>query len=541
LPVEASFIADVASPVRFALSLIEIAILTALILATRCANYQNVFVAGNVYFTDGDCYARMLRVQLCLEHPGLIVRHHDFENYPQGTTPHTTAPLDYSVLAVSLLLRPFTMHALDLAGALISPLIALIGGWFLWWWTRRMRFQYRWPALILYAISPILVHGTELGRPDHQSLLILLVTIAVCAEWSLQVEDSTAWSVVTGIGWGLAIWVSVYEPLILLVIVLFILLAWDRQRLLTKTRRVGWIWFAGIILVALLIERRVPSISIFHRSLIFTNWSHTIGELLPVPPLTRVWFRWAGYIIAVTPFLIWLNLRERRAGAASPLRPLNFRGLPVVLVLLAATYLFTIWQARWAYFFLSMFVIALPALLEPIKLRVAVWIAFALSIFPILQEWDEVLWPNEPELGRQIEQRRESADLRELAILIQSSQTHPFLAPWWVSPAIAYWSRQPGMAGTSHESLNGIADSARFFLSTDIQQARQILATARIDWVFACDADRVAQNCALILGEPNVKGALCYVLDRRSTQTPSYLMVAAQTQTAKLFRVENIR
>ena len=46
-----------------------------------------------------------------------------------------------------------------------------------------MKFRYRWVMLILYAISPILVHGTELGRPDHQSLLMLLVTIAICAEW----------------------------------------------------------------------------------------------------------------------------------------------------------------------------------------------------------------------------------------------------------------------------------------------------------------------------------------------------------------------
>jgi hypothetical protein len=50
----------------------------------------------------------------------------------------------------------------------------------------RVKFRYRWVMLILYAISPILVHGTELGRPDHQSLLILLVAIAICAGWSSQ-------------------------------------------------------------------------------------------------------------------------------------------------------------------------------------------------------------------------------------------------------------------------------------------------------------------------------------------------------------------
>ena len=120
---------------RFALIVFEIALLTALILATRCANYQDVFVAGNVYFVDADCYARMTRAQMVREKPGLIIRHHEFENFPEGTTPHTTAPLDYLIVALSLFLNPFTAHPLDLAGAFVSPLLALFGGWFLWWWS----------------------------------------------------------------------------------------------------------------------------------------------------------------------------------------------------------------------------------------------------------------------------------------------------------------------------------------------------------------------------------------------------------------------
>jgi hypothetical protein len=172
----------VGRPGRFALIVLEIVFLSALILATRCANYQDVFVAGNVYFTDADCYSRMTRVRMCMEHPGLIVRHHDFENFPKGTIPHTTAPLDYLIVGLPLALKPFTFHAIDLAGAAVSPLLALIGGWFLWWWSRQMNVRYRWVMLILYAISPILAHGTELGRPDHQSLSTLLVTIAICME-----------------------------------------------------------------------------------------------------------------------------------------------------------------------------------------------------------------------------------------------------------------------------------------------------------------------------------------------------------------------
>ncbi len=134
---------------RVCLLILEFSILSALILATRCANYQDVFVAGNVYFTDADCYARMTRVRMCEKKPGLIVRHHDFENFPEGTTPHTTAPLDYLILALAAALKPFTAHGIDLAGALISPLLALVGGWFLWWWSRRMNLRYRWIMLVL--------------------------------------------------------------------------------------------------------------------------------------------------------------------------------------------------------------------------------------------------------------------------------------------------------------------------------------------------------------------------------------------------------
>src|SRR5262245_65685272 len=89
---------------HLALIVFELAILTALIVATRCANYQDVFVAGNVYFSDAECYARMTRAEMIRAKPGLIIRHHEFENFPQGTTTHTTAPLDYLIVAVSFML-----------------------------------------------------------------------------------------------------------------------------------------------------------------------------------------------------------------------------------------------------------------------------------------------------------------------------------------------------------------------------------------------------------------------------------------------------
>jgi hypothetical protein len=521
---------------RFALIAFEIALLTGLILATRCANYPDVFVAGTVYFVDADCYARMTRAQIVRAKPGLIIRHHAFENFPPGTTPHTTAPLDYLIVALSFLLSPFTAHALDLAGAFVSPLLALLGGWFLWWWSCRMKFRYRWVMLILYAISPILVHGTALGRPDHQSLLILLVAIAICSEWSLQMKaaDTTAstevnrWSAVNWAAWAFATWVSAYEPLVLFLIVTTTVLVMNGRTVFARDRRAGLILFAAIIAIAFAVERRVPPFAILQRNSHFKEWASTIGELAHVSPMNAVWFNWCGYLLLITPILIWMSIRTRNGAH-------GVRALPYVL--LVATYLLTVWQARWGYFFLLIFALALPALLEPIKSGVAIWVAFVLSTFPMLRDWDERLWPNEGQLAKHMEKQVESVEIHDLAISLRSSEVHPFLAPWWLSPSIAYWSGQPGVAGSSHESLEGINESARFFVSENLQEEREILGKRHVAWIFAYDSDRVAQNSTAILNEPLPQQPLCRVLYRTPSQAPPFLTFSAQNSTCKLYRV----
>lgn len=532
---------------RTGLFALEIAILTGLILITRCANYREVFVAGNIYFADADCYARMTRVRMCATHPGLVVRHHDFENYPAGTNPHTTAPLDYFILTLSLPLRPLTAQPHDLAGALVSPLFALLTGWFLWWWSKRRRFRYRWIALILYAISPILVHGGELGRPDHQSLLVLLIAFAICAEWECEAEASRGWSVASGIAWGLAIWVSAYEPLLLLLLLLAChAVAWRRRvfdlpqndalrnrphavtatsSFFSKDRRMGLIFFVAILAADVCTERRLPAFAVFASSNAFANWSHAVGELRPVSPLSPLWFQWAGFAIVILPVLIWLAFR--RSAKAIPI---------FAIVFLVATYGLTIWQARWGYFFIMIFAILLPALFERIKSPGLIWTVFLFSIWPMLRQWDEKLWPSESELARRVESRNESMQLRDLSVSLQSQEVHPFLAPWWLSPSITYWSKQPGVAGSSHESLDGIVDSARFFLAQDWQTARDIVENHKITWVVAYDADRTATISALILGQTVPEHALCYVLGRAPAQAPPFLVFSAQNATAKIFR-----
>jgi hypothetical protein len=542
--------------IRRTVRLIELIILSVLILGTRCANYQDVFVGGNTFFIDGDCYARMTRVRMCLQHPGLVVRHHDFENFPQGTAPHTTVPLDYLILGLAILLKPFTSQSVDLAGAMISPVLALLGGVFLCWWSLRMKLRFRWTMLILFAISPILVHGSALGRPDHQSVTLILSIVGICSKLSLAKEFSRSWSVLNGFAWGLAIWVSSYEPLILLTLILVIGFCqsarstlsekandkkgpnppnvWVRAMsfLTAKYRWPGWVVCATILLVALAIERRVPSLTVFRSNGIFENWSRTIGELLPVSPFNPIWFHWCGWLILAPPFLIWFYLRQRNGGRSSQL---------IILVLLLATFGLTIWQARWAYFFVAILAIALPNLFAVVRSRVAVWIVFAISLFPILRDWDENIWPNEPEAGRRIEQRHEGLELRELALNMMSSKVEPFLAPWWISPAIAYWSGQPGVAGTSHESLPGIRDSAQLFLAERPDVALDILTEREVVWVVGYDADRVEKNSAAILGVPVSNKTLSRLLEQKPTQVPRFLRFSAQNGTGKLYRVGNNR
>jgi hypothetical protein len=503
----------------------EILIFSALILGTRCANYQDVFVGGDIYFTDADCYSRMTRARMCAEHPGLILRYHSFENFPTGTTPHTTAPFDYLIVALAAALKPFTARSLDLAGAVVSPFLALIGGWFLWWWARRSRLRYRAGLLLLYAASPILAHGGELGRPDHQSFLLLLLTIAICAEWTLQTNPSREWSLVSGGTWGLALWVSVYEPLVLLAVVLISHALFARQNFTARVRALGWIVCGTIVVLALLIEQRLPGWSGFVSDPIMANWARTIGELNHVPLTDVIWLSWAGLLLIPLPALLWIAVRRTRE-------------VPFFLAaLLAATFLLTVWQARWAYFFVIIFALIIPGLLAVTPTRIIAYVALGVSLWPILKSWDEKFWPNESGNVLRLERRFEAVKWRETAELLVARTETPFLAPWWWSPAVAYWSGQPGLAGSSHEALSGIAESARFYLAPDAATAREILITDKIVWVLVYDADRTAQNSSAILGISPPAEPLCRVLDRTPAQAPRFLQLVSQHAACKLFRV----
>jgi hypothetical protein len=97
------------------------------------------------------------------------------------------------------------------------------------------------------------------------------------------------------------------------------------------------------------------------------------------------------------------------------------------------------------------------------------------------------------------------------------------------------------VAGSSHESIPGIVDTALFYSAEDPAKAREILQRHDVRFVIAYDADRTAQTAGQVLGRPAGEHAVCYVLDRAPAMSPGFLVLAAQNPAGKLFRVTDNR
>jgi hypothetical protein len=126
------------------------------------------------------------------------------------------------------------------------------------------------------------------------------------------------------------------------------------------------------------------------------------------------------------------------------------------------------------------------------------WGIFLVSLWPIAAEWDRTLYPDEEAFRARAEAVADAVALRDAAIPLQDLPRQGVIAPWWFSPAVVWWSGQPCVAGTSHQSLPGIVDTAEFFLSEDF--AQDILQRRQVGYIIAYDPDRIISNSVQILG-----------------------------------------
>ena len=553
-----------------------LALLLALLVSTalmRIWNHSEVFVAGKTFFVDADCYSRMTRVRQVLEHPGTPIRRHTFENWPDGIASHTTAPFDYLTAATAWAIQTArhcdTQAALDLAGALISPLLGLVVAAFLWFWAGRLGLRHRVAMIILFATSPMLVHGTVLGRPDHQSLLIVCMAVALGAEVAGLQKTSpdvnrhkqvgtnpdldmkgtgrgatpNGWAAVAGVAWGLGLWVSLYEPAILLVAVLVFTL-WTFRALggwreawgaIFRIRLLG---ILAILLAAALVDGWNPSLPSAEVSRYFPSWSKTIGELVRISPFSPVFLRWTLLFLPLSPLLLLWNKRHGdRVG-----------GL-FWLWLLGLTFALTCWQVRWGYFLALVFTMSIPWQLSVFRKRWIAPVLFCLGLWPVAQEWNDRLFPIDTELGQRMEQRLDNLALHDIAAQLRGTRRLPILAPWWQSPALAYWSGQPCVAGSSHESLPGTVDACRFYTSENPREAEAILARRKVACVIAYEPTRVMEIARTVLGQAAVtttnagslplgdpaERAMGVILFRRPHSPPSFLQLAYGNLAFRVF------
>lgn len=474
---------------------------------------------GAVYFTDADCYSRMTRVRAVMEHPGTILRHHDFENWPDGTTPHTTALMDYLIAGCAVFLGPFFGgNSRDLAGAFTPVLLGLASGVVLWKFVERWRFSTQVAVLMLFAVSPILVHGTILGRPDHQALLIFLVTLALATNgW-----NGTFYPVTNGIAWGLALWTSLFEPVVLWLVMTVASVFFGRFR---RARLVSIGVTAGIFLLSLAIEHW--RIGPFPNGELFRRWSLSIGELARPGWFSGIFLRWTGLVCVAVPFVLGWRIVKYQDIACIP-------WLALVLV----TWGLSAWMVRWGYFFALAIVFALPLVLETGRGRWPAVLFFAVSLWPIASEWDSRLFPDNEALERIAEQREDYRQLREVASVIREAgdvEKSGVIAPWWLSPPLTYWSGAPGVAGSSHQSLPGIVDTAEFYLERFPDRAGAIVQKRRVRWVIAYEPSRVLSTSGALLNQLPRPEAMDVVLYQTPEYAPPWLQLRFESTFFKLY------
>lgn len=416
---------------------------------------------------EADCYSQLARVQRILDGQGLIQNHFTVENWPEGLVPSTTAPFDYAILLLYAPLKLFVKYPLDWAGALISPFLwaCLIVFWIFF---RSREFNFTGKLVLLFGstVLPTIIWATAFGRPRHQSLILVLLAIAFTAEyerWHLELSPKRAWNIFAGIIWGLACWTSLFEPQIIVTLLIV-------YNLIVRRREspAFLISYGSVMLIALLAEGVhvfVPPPE-YHDALL--RWFTTIDELHGYDFAT--FMVQMTFITFVLPFLAWGLLR--RGG--------DYRtDLFLVLLTILLTFVIT-FESRWSYYASlgGLFILARYCQVEPLRWsRIVVYVLFLIGVIDAdtkLIDAHAKALPFQPAL-------------EVLQISHSIDQPGGIMAPWWLSPGLLYFSGQPIVSGSSHCGISGIVSSAQFYAATDWNTAEKILRDRRVHWVVVFD------------------------------------------------------
>jgi len=127
----------------------------------------------------------------------------------------------------------------------------------------------------------------------------------------------------------------------------------------------------------------------------------------------------------------------------------------ILTVLLISTFALTIWQARWSYFFVMISQCSFRKS-YPFCATADCRNCFHRCIVSDCRKHGSRVCRRE--LARRAENKIEQLELRAISSQIDG----PFIAPWWLSPTLSYWSRQPGVAGVRMRASKGSSKPRKF-------------------------------------------------------------------------------
>lgn len=434
---------------------------------------------------EADCYSELTRVQHILHGQGLIQNFHPYENWPEGMMPTLTAPFDYCIILLELPLRPVTAYPLDWAGALVSPVLWL--GLFLFWTFYRSSFLSGGSRLLLLlggAALPALVWATSCGRPRHISLILLLLALAISAEYERWLTKERAWHLAAGIFWGLACWTSLYEPLFLFAVLLIVNFTVRRQE-----NFVFLVSFGVVMLLALLLEGFHLYIPPPAYQVYLSNWLESIAEMRGISFF--VFLQQLTPAVFVLPWIGWALWRH-------PQR----QGADLYLIVITPLLLITLFfQERWIYFGSLAELFLLARYVQITGKSTAIWLVLFLFIGGLVAS-------NYYQIDQAYRYGSNQPSDQEEVVARSMDGDGGILGPWWLSAGLGYFSGQPTVACSSHCSIPGIVDSARFFSTTSWVEAYAILEKRKVRWIVVYDnpayENPLLNNSRHLLGEPRL-------------------------------------
>lgn len=473
-------------------------------------SYAGHLLSGGGVLFDAEGFARMCRVSRLFGTDVWVLGGNGYEGWPAGTGTGYSTLADYLLLWAGALVRwvgiwvewldervgvILRTGAMDYGGGVFGVVVGGLVAGALWWWVRRQGWgRVRlgvWSALLA---TPPLVFSTRFGALDESVFAIAFLG------WVLVLEDAGVYRVravgiITGILAGAATWVAprVSVPFVLMVLIGRVIGGSSLRGALQAA--VGLLVpFLGVMVVACLLDGDA-----WLGSLLGSRGQFSHHLWLPVEDLGAP-LLWFGGLMLV-PLLAFFG-RVEDAGRS------RWQRLVALSALLAmgASWLMPVWapiavlltvvcgeSARVGATRISQ---RLPG-----NMAVQGWLRRAVlavvligGFWPMARWWEGWIFPTESRVAEAMEYREEMGQLRRIAHGIRGNEVQPFLAPWYLSPAISYWSMQPSVSRFTPFERGERDFATTFFAAEDVSIHRATVTSLGVRWVI-CDApDRFERN-----------------------------------------------